>query len=287
MKFGINKCATMIIRSKNFDSNGSPDPTFYIDNHPLPKTSCYTYLGIPFPNTLNLKPIISILNDKLNRSMNSHYILLSNKHIPLHIKKYILIYFVLALVNYFAPLLGSNKSNTSKAQTIINNGIYRCLGFKGKNTSISLFSATKELSIPPLSARCAVAQRKCFNKWKKSSCVIGLLINNIPTIKDFYTWTKESRTLDSKLLRKGVTKKLIFNHYWKDLIRSSKANNYIKYKYDHFNYIRELNLKHPKYHLGFLWILRIRCGFKFNSIIARRSKLVSDNCPNYCPCSML
>ena len=32
MKFGINKCATMIIRPKNFDSNGSPDPTFYIDN---------------------------------------------------------------------------------------------------------------------------------------------------------------------------------------------------------------------------------------------------------------
>ena len=103
-------------------------------------------------------------------------------------------------------------------------------------------------------------------------------------MKDFYTWTKESRTLDSKLLRKGGTKKLIFHHYWKDLlIRSSKAENYIKYKYDHFNYIRELNLKHPKYHLGFLWILRIRCGFKFNSIIAR-SKLVSDKCPNYCPC---
>ena len=39
MKFDINKCATMIIRPKNFDSNGSPDPTFYIDNHPLPKTS--------------------------------------------------------------------------------------------------------------------------------------------------------------------------------------------------------------------------------------------------------
>ena len=86
----INKCATMIIRPKNFDSNGSPDPTFYIDNHPLPKTSYYTYLGIPFPNTLNLKPLISILNDKLNHSMNSHYIHLSNKHIPLHIKKYIL-----------------------------------------------------------------------------------------------------------------------------------------------------------------------------------------------------
>ena len=70
--------------------------------------------------------------------MNSHIMLLSNKHIPLHIKKYILIYFVLALVNYFAPLLGSNKSNSSKAQTVINKGIYRCLGFKGKNTSISL-----------------------------------------------------------------------------------------------------------------------------------------------------
>jgi len=138
---------------------------------------------------------------------------LSNKHIPLHIKKYILIYFVLALVNYFAPHLDSNKCNPSKAQTIINKGIYRCLGFKG-----SLFSVTKELSIPLLSFKCAFAQRKCFNKWKKSSSVIGLLINNIPTMKDFYTWTKESQTLDFKLLRKGGTKKYIFNHYWKDLL---------------------------------------------------------------------
>ena len=37
-------------------------------------------------------------------------------------------------------------------------------------------------------------------------------------------------------------------------------------------------------HLGFLQILRIRFGFKFNSIIIRKSKIVSDNCPNYYPC---
>ena len=177
------------------------------------------------------------------------------------------------------------KSNTRKAQTIINLGIYRCLGFKGKNTSVSLYNVTKELSIPPLSARCAFAQRKCFNKWKKSSCLIGFLVNNIPTMKNFYSWTKESRILDKKLHKMGGTKKLISNHYWKDLLlRSSKAENYIRYKFDYINNIRDFNLKYPKYQLGLLWITRIRCGFKFNTVIARRSKMVMDNCPNYYPC---
>jgi len=55
IKFGISKRAAMVIniRPKNFDFNGSLYSTFYIDNHPL-KTSCYTYLDILFPNTLNL-----------------------------------------------------------------------------------------------------------------------------------------------------------------------------------------------------------------------------------------
>ena len=63
MKFCINKCPTMVIRPKSFNFSGSPDPIFYIDNHPLSKASCYTYLGISFLNILNLKPIISTLND--------------------------------------------------------------------------------------------------------------------------------------------------------------------------------------------------------------------------------
>ena len=55
--------------------NGSPDPSFDIDNYPLLKITCYTYFGIPFPNTLNLKLIISTLINKLNHSMNSHNML--------------------------------------------------------------------------------------------------------------------------------------------------------------------------------------------------------------------
>ncbi|KAG4086353.1 hypothetical protein H8356DRAFT_1434561 [Neocallimastix lanati (nom. inval.)] len=35
---------------------------------------------------------------------------------------------------------------------------------------------------------------------------------------------------------------------------------------------------------GFNWILRLRAGYKYNTIIAIRSGRVSDDCPKFCPC---
>ena len=59
MSFGINKCATMVIKPLNFVSNtGYEDPTFYLGMYSIPKESIYTYLGIPFRNDLSLEPII-------------------------------------------------------------------------------------------------------------------------------------------------------------------------------------------------------------------------------------
>jgi len=114
--------------------------------------------------------------------------LLSNKHIPLHIKKYILIYFVLALVNYFAPLLGSN---TSKAQTIINNGIYVfivVLVLKVRILLLVFLVLRKNFLFFPFLLGVQLPNANVLTNGKKSSCVIGLLINNISTMKDFYTW---------------------------------------------------------------------------------------------------
>ena len=129
MSFGINKCATMTINPSNFDSSNFNEPTFYLDNQPIPKTSCYTYLGIPFENSLLLNPILSYINDKFNHTMNSYFHFLTNRHIPLFIKKLTLISFILSTITYFAPLLGSNRARPKKAQSILNRGIYWCFGF--------------------------------------------------------------------------------------------------------------------------------------------------------------
>ena len=36
--------------------------------------------------------------------------------------------------------------------------------------------------------------------------------------------------------------------------------------------------------MGFFWISRIRCGFKFDISISIKRKIVSEDCPIYCPC---
>ena len=59
MTFGINKCATMVIKAS--DSRVVGDPTFYLASQPIPKSKCYTYLGIPFNSDVTL-----ILNSKIS-----------------------------------------------------------------------------------------------------------------------------------------------------------------------------------------------------------------------------
>ena len=48
MTFGINKCATMVVRPDSF--KGGRDPTHYLGNKKIPIVKCYTYLGILFDN---------------------------------------------------------------------------------------------------------------------------------------------------------------------------------------------------------------------------------------------
>ena len=43
----------------------------------------------------------------------------------------------------------------------------------------------KDLNIPPLSAKCALSQVKCFDKWKDSNCIISYLVNNIPKSRKY------------------------------------------------------------------------------------------------------
>jgi len=74
------------------------DPSFFIGSNKLPKTDNYTYLGIPFDEFLSLKPIQSKLNSNLNVKLNSYFRFLINKSIPLPLKKYVLISFILSLL---------------------------------------------------------------------------------------------------------------------------------------------------------------------------------------------
>jgi len=92
--------------------------------------------------------------------------------------------------------------------------------------------------------------------------------------------------LDKKL--NGKKKSEIKKFYWeRDFFKSSKAKKAIIYKENDFGFIseiRNLTFQYPKYQLGFIWISRIRCGFKFDIIISIKRKIVSEDCPKCCPC---
>jgi len=132
-----------------------------------------------------------------------YFLFLINKSIPLPLKKYVLISFILSLILYYTPLFGSNKSRCSKAQKIINIGNYWSYGLKSRNSYVSLYDITRELRIPPLSAIYTISQLLYFRKWKNSSCIINHLTNNISTMS-YYSWTKELRILDKKLNGKKI-----------------------------------------------------------------------------------
>jgi len=70
MNFGINKCATMLIRPDTPLFQYKRDPTFYLAGQPIPITKCYTYLGIPFDKNLSLNPIIKLLNSKVTKALS-------------------------------------------------------------------------------------------------------------------------------------------------------------------------------------------------------------------------
>jgi len=89
-------------------------PLFYFILFCLPKTNCYTYLGVPLSNDLELKPIIQRMNNKVRNALYSIKGFLKNLHIPISYKRMLFSAIVIGQVLYYAPLFGSNKDRTKK-----------------------------------------------------------------------------------------------------------------------------------------------------------------------------
>ena len=80
MTFGISKCATMVIKPKDFKyTPGYVDPIFYFSMTSIPKVSCYTYLGISFSEDIFLQPILSNMYNKVNRSSCIDHVIVNVK----------------------------------------------------------------------------------------------------------------------------------------------------------------------------------------------------------------
>ena len=101
MTFGIEKCATMVIKPMNFQSPPNySDPTFYLGMNAIPKVSSYIYHGIPFSDDLLLEHILSHIHFKVRKSLLSFTRFFSNKLILIVYKKKVHQSFVISKVIY-------------------------------------------------------------------------------------------------------------------------------------------------------------------------------------------
>ncbi|OUM66792.1 hypothetical protein PIROE2DRAFT_5889, partial [Piromyces sp. E2] len=136
----------MVVKPINYVSPlFSSEPTFYLGMYAIPKTSCYIYLGIPFTDDLLIDHIVQYMFSKVK-----------NKAI------------------YFSPLLGSNKHRTARIHTLINTGLFWCIGsYTHKKSSgnshnkseylrhsptMSTYAISRDLEIPPIVGTCAAFQ---------------------------------------------------------------------------------------------------------------------------------
>jgi len=93
--------------------------------------------------------------------------------------------------------------------------------------------------------------------------------------------------LYKKIKKKNITKfKDVIESYWSDVCKFQgiKGMNYDNFKFINTRNLFKLSLEYPYLSLGFNWILRLRAGYKYNTIITIRSDRVSDDCPKFCPC---
>ena len=298
MSFGISKCATLVIKPLNFKKpKDYEEPTFYMGMSSLPKTSCYTYLGIPFSDDLSLKPILSNMYIKVNNALHLFKSFLLNRTIPIGFKVLVVKSFIISKALYYAPLLGSNKKRTSRIQSLLHKAILWTIGSYSKtengnskcharNPYLSIYALSRDLNIPPLAGICAAQQVKCFVKWRSSNCIIKDLVKDIPHMSH-NSWSKESHLLRNKLnkINKRTTKE-IKEHYW---IKSptNKGIKALRYKNSKFADTKQLfrfSYDKPQVNLGINWILRIRANFENSTRIALASNRVTPDCPRCCPC---
>jgi len=127
-----------------------------------------------------------ILNIKVRKSLFSFSSFLFNHKVPLTFKRFIIQLYIISKALYFAPLLGSNKSNSKIVQSLINTSLLRCIdsdssnkenylnidkkkkykSYFKRNSTVSVYALYRNLQVFPIDGFCASLQIKCFCKWR-------------------------------------------------------------------------------------------------------------------------
>ena len=111
-----------------------------------------------------------------------------------------------------------------------------------------------------MSAKCALAQCRCYTIWENSKCIIGKLIE-FKVNEGKHPWTTQSRRLITRIEnRKKEYSNNIKQYYWeRDVKKSSiKAVSYSENLLEHFSDFSKLEIEYPDLAYGFNWLIVIK-----------------------------
>jgi len=61
--------------------------------------------------------------------------------------------------------------------------------------------------------------------------------------------------------------------------KSIKVKAYKNNKFEETREYLKLNYKYPEFSIGFRWVLRARCRYKFDARVAKAAKMIEEDCP--------
>ena len=116
---------------------------------------------------------------------------------------------------------------------------------------------------------------------KNLNYIISILLRDILRCR-CHAGDKESKILADQL-DKFPSKRAILNFYW-DRNMAGKSIKAISYIFEKTRKYLTLNYKYPEFSIGYRWVLRARCGYKFDARVAKAAKMIEEDCPERCPC---
>jgi len=103
-----------------------------------------------------------------------------------------------------------------------------------KEIRLYLYNISKDLNIPPMSAKCALAQYRCYTKWENSKCIIGKLIE-FKVKKGKLPWTTQSSRLITRIKNRNKEHgNNIKQFYWDRDVKKSSIKA-VSYSENHLN----------------------------------------------------
>lgn len=177
MQLNIEKYGYMIV-------NGNTEGTLSINGHLFLCVAEYTYLGLPFTQSMNIMRIISDRRDKVNRALFSMQNFLCKKYIMWPLKIKLVKSVLISIATYGTELYDMAADRVKPLQQVVDKALkMTCLVGAGTN----LQSLYKKLRVFTIEERSDRLRRRALLKWKHSKTYISGLIRR-PAILRKSTW---------------------------------------------------------------------------------------------------